>query len=129
MTQKQSKEMAQLAYKALDDKKARDIRILDISEISVLADYFLIASGSNKNRITRKLCETGRFIVPRAYTTRPVSDGIHQQISEAEFARDRKKFIETTMYAGYAYGTKWEDIPEDFTCPLCGVGKDQFEKE
>ena len=67
-------------------------------------------SGSNKNRITRKLCETGRFIVPRAYTTRPVSDGIHQQISEAEFARDRKKFIETTMYAGYAYGTKWEDI-------------------
>ena len=33
MTQKQSKEMAQLAYKALDDKKARDIRILDISEI------------------------------------------------------------------------------------------------
>ena len=51
MTQKQSKEMAQLAYKALDDKKARDIRILDISEISVLADYFLIASGSNKNQV------------------------------------------------------------------------------
>ena len=51
MTQKQSKEMAQLAYNALDDKKARDIRILDISEISVLADYFLIASGSNKNQV------------------------------------------------------------------------------
>ena len=30
---------------------------------------------------------------------------------------------------GIAPGTKWEDIPEDFTCPLCGVGKDQFEKE
>ena len=25
-------------------------------------------------------------------------------------------------------GTKWEDVPEDFTCPLCGVGKDMFEK-
>jgi rubredoxin len=24
-------------------------------------------------------------------------------------------------------GTAWEDIPDDFTCPLCGVGKDQFE--
>ena len=24
-------------------------------------------------------------------------------------------------------GTKWEDIPEDWTCPECGVGKDQFE--
>lgn len=31
--------------------------------------------------------------------------------------------------AGIAPGTKWEDVPEDFVCPLCGVGKDQFEKE
>ena len=23
-------------------------------------------------------------------------------------------------------GTKWEDVPEDFECPLCNVGKDQF---
>jgi len=30
---------------------------------------------------------------------------------------------------GYAPGTKWEDLPDDFECPLCGVGKDQFEKE
>ena len=51
MTQKQSKEMACLAYQAMEDKKARDIRIIDISEISVLADYFLIASGSNKNQV------------------------------------------------------------------------------
>ena len=27
---------------------------------------------------------------------------------------------------GIAPGTKWEDLPEDFECPLCGVGKDQF---
>lgn len=27
---------------------------------------------------------------------------------------------------GIAPGTKWEDVPEDFICPLCGVGKDQF---
>ena len=26
-------------------------------------------------------------------------------------------------------GTKWEDVPEDFVCPLCGVGKDSFSKE
>ncbi|MCI8756444.1 MAG: rubredoxin [Oscillospiraceae bacterium] len=31
--------------------------------------------------------------------------------------------------AGIAPGTKWEDVPEDFVCPLCGVGKDQFDKE
>jgi rubredoxin len=28
-----------------------------------------------------------------------------------------------------APGTTFADIPEDWTCPLCGVGKDQFEAE
>ena len=27
---------------------------------------------------------------------------------------------------GIAPGTKWEDVPKDFECPLCNVGKDQF---
>ncbi len=31
--------------------------------------------------------------------------------------------------AGIAPGTKWEDIPEDFKCPICGVGKDSFAAE
>ncbi len=30
---------------------------------------------------------------------------------------------------GIAPNTKWEDLPEDFLCPLCGVSKDQFSKE
>ena len=30
---------------------------------------------------------------------------------------------------GIAPGTKFEDLPEDFVCPLCGVAKDAFEKE
>ena len=30
---------------------------------------------------------------------------------------------------GIAPGTKWEDVPDDFTCPLCGVGKEDFSKE
>jgi len=25
-----------------------------------------------------------------------------------------------------APGTKWENVPEDFVCPLCSVGKDHF---
>ncbi len=29
---------------------------------------------------------------------------------------------------GVAPGTAFEDIQEDWVCPLCGVGKDQFEK-
>ncbi|MCF0136589.1 MAG: ribosome silencing factor [Lachnospiraceae bacterium] len=42
-----SKELAKAAYKALDDKLGQDITVLDIHEISVLADYFLIAHGNN----------------------------------------------------------------------------------
>ena len=30
---------------------------------------------------------------------------------------------------GIAPGTKWENVPEDFECPLCMVGKDQFAEE
>ena len=30
---------------------------------------------------------------------------------------------------GIAPGTKWEDVPEDFECPLCAAGKDQFSEE
>ena len=30
---------------------------------------------------------------------------------------------------GIAPGTKWEDVPDDFECPLCSVGKDQFSAE
>lgn len=30
---------------------------------------------------------------------------------------------------GIAPGTSFEDLPEDWVCPLCGVGKDQFEVE
>ena len=30
---------------------------------------------------------------------------------------------------GIAPGTKFEDIPDDWTCPVCGVTKDQFQKQ
>jgi len=33
------------------------------------------------------------------------------------------------VYDAAAEGVKWEDIPADYTCPVCGVGKELFEKE
>ena len=45
-----------MAIEALEDKKAEDIRVIDISRISVLADYFIIASGNNRNQI-QTLCD------------------------------------------------------------------------
>lgn len=47
----QVKEMARIAYRALEDKKGEDICIIDISEISPLADYFVISSGSSDSQV------------------------------------------------------------------------------
>ncbi|MCR4705745.1 MAG: ribosome silencing factor [Lachnospiraceae bacterium] len=44
-------EYAKIAVEALEDKKAQDIRIIDISEISTIADYFIIAGGDNRNQM------------------------------------------------------------------------------
>ena len=39
------------AVAALEDKKAKDIKILDISSVSIIADYFIIATGANEPQI------------------------------------------------------------------------------
>lgn len=44
-------EMAKLACRALDDKKGKDIKVIDIHEVSVITDYFVIASASNQNQV------------------------------------------------------------------------------
>lgn len=46
-----AKKMAQLVIDALEDKKANDIRVISIEKISTLADFFIIASGSNRNQV------------------------------------------------------------------------------
>lgn len=46
-----SAELARLAIAALEDKKAEDVRIIDIGDVSVLADYFIIASGNNRTQV------------------------------------------------------------------------------
>lgn len=48
----QSKEMARIAWQALSDKKGEDIKIIDITGVSVLADYFIIASGNSESQIS-----------------------------------------------------------------------------
>ena len=52
----ESRKMAKLAVEALDDKKAEDIKVIDISKVSVIADYFIIAGGNNSSQI-QALCD------------------------------------------------------------------------
>lgn len=57
--------MAKLAIEALEDKKAEDIKVIDISEVSVLADYFIIAGGNNASQI-QALCDNVQEKLGRA---------------------------------------------------------------
>ena len=43
--------LVEVAYNALDDKKGINIKVIDISKVSTIADYFIIASGSNKSQV------------------------------------------------------------------------------
>ena len=46
-----SKELTKLAVAALEDRKAEDVTVIDISEISPIADFFIIANGTNQNQL------------------------------------------------------------------------------
>lgn len=45
-----SKQMAKVAVEALKEKKGYDVKVIDISEISILADYFIIANEATLTR-------------------------------------------------------------------------------
>ena len=47
----QASKMAKIAVKALEDKKGEDIRIIDIRDVSILADYFIIANGTSNSQV------------------------------------------------------------------------------
>lgn len=62
----EAKEMVKVAYAALDEKKAEDIRVIEIKDISVIADYLVIANGTNASQVQalvdnvdEKLAEAG----------------------------------------------------------------------
>ena len=44
-------EITAVAYRALEDKKAKDVKILKTAEHTVLADYFVICNGSSSTHI------------------------------------------------------------------------------
>ena len=47
----QAKEMAKIAFEALEDKKGENVCAIDISSVSVLADYFVIANGNSDSQV------------------------------------------------------------------------------
>ncbi len=47
----EARDMVKTIYHALEEKKAGDIKIIDITKLSVISDYFMIADGGSKNQV------------------------------------------------------------------------------
>lgn len=45
-----SNEIVKMAVQVIDEKKGMDIKVIDISKVSVIADYFILASGMNQRQ-------------------------------------------------------------------------------
>ena len=76
MTYNRSREMASLAYHALEEKKADNITMIDIEQISTLADYFIIASGTNRNQIQAMADEVDEVLGRAGYEVKH-KEGYH----------------------------------------------------
>ena len=72
---KEPKEMALLAAKALSDKKGREIQVLEIGELTTLADYFVIATGSSNTQINALVDNVEKVMAEEA-EEQPVSGGL-----------------------------------------------------
>ncbi len=57
-----TQEKLKLAVKALDSKKAQDIRVIKISDLTVIADYFVIANGTSTTH-TRGLADEVEYLL------------------------------------------------------------------
>lgn len=67
-----SKDMAKIACAALEEKKAEDIRVIDIHEITVLADYFIIANGNNRNQVQALVDNVQEALYKQGYESKQV---------------------------------------------------------
>lgn len=71
-----AKEMVKIAVAALDDKKGEDIRVIDISNVTVIADYFIIANGTNTNQVQALVDNVQEALFKAGYETSKI-EGYH----------------------------------------------------
>ncbi len=70
-----SRKMAEIAVEALSAKKAEDVRVIDISDVSTLGDYFLIASGSSRPQLMAMRDEVEERLGRAGYTPKSIEGG------------------------------------------------------
>lgn len=81
-----TKKLAAVVCEALEEKKAIDIKVIDITNISTLADYFIIASGTNRNQV------------------QAMSDEVNEKMAKAGLAIKRTEGYQTANWILLDYG-------------------------
>lgn len=64
--------MVKVAFRALDEKLAVNINVIDISKVSVIADYFMVAAGNNANQVQAIADNVMEKMVKAGYEIRQV---------------------------------------------------------
>ncbi|MEI3142781.1 MAG: RsfS/YbeB/iojap family protein [Oscillospiraceae bacterium] len=73
---KNAKELALLAARALSDKKGKEIQVLEIGELTTLADYFVIATGSSNTQINALVDNVEKVLLEEAEEDSPAPGGL-----------------------------------------------------
>ena len=94
-----SAEISAIAAKALDDKKARDIKVLKTDKQTVLADYFVICNGTSSTHI------------------KALVDEVDKQLSEAGEPPIRREGLRSDIW-----------VLMDFGCVIVHVFTDEARK-
>jgi ribosome-associated protein len=67
-----SKKMVKLVYEALEEKKGEDIQIIEIKDISIIADYFIIANGTNSSQVDALVGSVTNNLAKNGYETKRI---------------------------------------------------------
>lgn len=86
----QTIDLVKKIVEALEDKKAEDITVLDIGEVSSIADYFIIANGNNANQLTA---------MEDAVDEAMYTNGVHQK--QVEGTGNRQLYMDSHGLSGY----------------------------
>ena len=92
-------QIAAIAAKALDEKKARDVKVLKTTEQTVLADYFVICNGTSSTHI------------------KALVDEVDKQLSEAGEPPMRREGLRSDIW-----------VLMDFGCVIVPVFTDEARK-
>ncbi len=65
-----AKEIAEFAFKVLDNKKGMDVTVLEVSDQTIIADYFVIATGTSNTHV-RALADEVEFKLKEELSLEP----------------------------------------------------------